>query len=288
MNRALDAVYQKLENLSTQPGVYLFKDKSGRIIYVGKARSLRSRVKSYFQSARPLDPKSQILVRKITDLETMVTHTEIDALILEANLIKEHKPRYNVNLKDDKRYPYLKVTVDEPYPRILVVRRIKKDKARYFGPYTNSGGMRHTLRIIRRVFPIRSCNLVIPSSKKYKLCLEYYIKRCLGPCEAKCSYEEYRHMIDQVCLFLAGKSSQVIEQLRLQMEAFVGQENFEAAARVRDQVRALESVVQKQKVGHCLLGPPEKRHLLPGAANPGRSAGGQTESLFDRQSLRLE
>ena len=248
MNRVSDAVYQKLENLSTQPGVYLFKDKSGGIIYVGKARSLRSRVKSYFQSSRPLDPKSQILVKKISDFETMVTHTEIDALILEANLIKEHKPRYNVNLKDDKRYPYLKVTVNEPYPRILVVRRIKKDMAKYFGPYTNSGGMRQTLRIIRRVFPVRTCNLVIPSSKKYKLCLEYYIKRCLGPCEAKCSHEEYRRMIDQVCLFLAGKSTEVIEQLKIQMETCANQENFEAAARVRDQIRALESVVQKQKV----------------------------------------
>lgn len=248
MSQSQLSLPQKLELLPNQPGVYIFRDFAGKIIYVGKARSLKNRVKSYFQSSKPLDPKSQIMVKKIADLETTVTSSEMEALILEANLIKEHKPRYNVNLKDDKRYPYLKVTVNEPYPRVLVVRRVKKDKAKYFGPYTNVSGMRQTLRILRRIFPVRNCNLVIPSGQEYKVCLEYYIKRCLGPCQAKCSYEEYRQMIDNVCLFLAGKSTQVIDELKSQMEEYAGQEDFEAAARLRDQLKALESVVQKQKV----------------------------------------
>jgi excinuclease ABC subunit C len=243
-----EKIQAKLESLPSRPGVYLFRDGQGKILYVGKASSLRNRVKSYFQSSRPLDPKSQVMVKKIADLETLITDSEMEALILEANLIKEHKPRYNVNLKDDKRYPYLKVTVNEPYPRVLVVRRVKKDKAKYFGPYTNVSAMRQTLRIIRRIFPIRTCNLVIPSNKKYKVCLEYYIKRCLGPCEAKSSYEEYRQLIDHVCLFLAGHSAQVQEELKLQMDHYAGQENFEAAARIRDQIKALESMVEKQKV----------------------------------------
>lgn len=244
----LESAKRKLDTLPNQPGVYTFKDRNGAIIYVGKARSLRSRVRSYFQDSRPLDLKSQTLVKKIADLEVMVTSNEMEALILEANLIKEHKPRYNVNLKDDKRYPYLKVTVNEPYPRVLVVRRVKNDQAKYFGPYTNVSAMRQTLRILRRIFPVRSCNLVIPSNQKYKLCLEYHIKRCLGPCEAKCSYEEYRQMIENVCLFLAGKSSYVIDELKAQMEHYADQENFEGAARIRDQIKALESVIQKQKV----------------------------------------
>ncbi len=240
----------KLESLPHKPGVYLFKDSGGKIIYVGKARSLRHRVKAYFQEGMPSDPKTEVLISKIKDLDVLVTDSEMEALILEANLIKEHKPRYNVNLKDDKRYPYLKVTIDEPYPRVLVVRRVKKDKAKYFGPYTNVSGMRQTLRLIRRIFPIRSCNLTIPSpsGRKYKVCLEYYIKRCLGPCENKCSYEEYRKLIENVCLFLAGKNNYLIDQLEQQMNRYARQENFEAAARIRDQLRAMQSVVEKQKV----------------------------------------
>ena len=163
----------KLESLPPKPGVYLFKDSSGKVIYVGKAGSLRHRVRAYFHESFPADAKTEALISKIKDFEVLVTDSEMEALILEANLIKEYKPRYNVNLKDDKRYPYIKVTVNEPYPRVLIVRRVKKDKAQYFGPYTNGSGMRQTLRLIRRIFPIRSCNLVIPSptGRKYKVCL---------------------------------------------------------------------------------------------------------------------
>jgi excinuclease ABC subunit C len=237
----------KLENLPTKPGVYLMKDVSGRIIYVGKAKSLRNRVRAYFHDTPPYHPKISTLVSKISDFDILATDSEMEALILEANLIKEYKPRYNVNLKDDKRYPYLKVT-DEPFPRVLVVRRVKKDKAKYFGPYTNVKAMRHILKILRRVFPVRSCNYAIPSNRKIKLCLDYHIKRCLGPCEGKVSPEEYMDITKNVLLFLSGKNNLLLEHLEKKMNEYSRQEEFEKAAGVRDQIKALESVIERQKV----------------------------------------
>jgi excinuclease ABC subunit C len=237
----------KLENLPTKPGVYLMKDKSGRIIYVGKAKSLRNRVRAYFQDAPPYHPKISALISKISDFDVLATDSEMEALILESNLIKEYKPRYNVNLKDDKRYPYLKVT-SEPFPRVLVVRRVKRDKAKYFGPYTNVKAMRQTLRILRRIFPVRSCNVVLPSSRKIKLCLDFYIKRCLGPCEEKTSEREYREIIDNVCLFLSGRNEALLSHLKERMEHYAKTENFEMAAQIRDQIKALDSVMERQKV----------------------------------------
>jgi excinuclease ABC subunit C len=237
----------KLENLPANPGVYLMKDTSGRIIYVGKAKSLKNRVKAYFHDSPPYHPKIATLISKISDFDILATDSEMEALILEANLIKEYKPRYNVNLKDDKRYPYLKVT-DEPFPRVLVVRRVKKDKAKYFGPYTNVKAMRNILRILRRVFPLRSCNHAIPSTRKIKLCLDYHIKRCSGPCEGKVSQEEYREIIKNVLLFLSGKNNLLLEHLQKKMNEYSIQEEFEKAATVRDQIKALESVIERQKV----------------------------------------
>lgn len=237
----------KLENLPTKPGIYLMKDASGKIIYVGKAKSLRNRIRAYFHDTPPYHPKISALISKISDFDILATDSEIEALILEANLIKEYKPRYNVNLKDDKRYPYLKVT-DEPFPRVLVVRRVKKDKAKYFGPYTNVKAMRHILRILRRVFPIRSCNYALPSFRKIKLCLDYHIKRCLGPCEGKVSQEEYKEIIKSVLLFLSGKNNLLMEHLKERMNEYSAREEFEKAAPVRDQIKALESVIEKQKV----------------------------------------
>ena len=237
----------KLENLPTKPGIYLMKDASGKIIYVGKAKSLRNRVRAYFHDSPPYHPKISALISKISDFDILATDSEIEALILEANLIKEYKPRYNVNLKDDKRYPYLKVT-DEPFPRVLVVRRVKKDKAKYFGPYTNVKAMRYTLRILRRVFPIRSCNYALPSTRKIKLCLDYHIKRCLGPCEGRVSQEEYREIIKNVLFFLSGKNNLLMEHLKKRMNEYSAREEFEKAASVRDQIKALESVIEKQKV----------------------------------------
>lgn len=237
----------KLENLPVQPGVYLLKDEEGKIIYVGKAKSLKNRVKSYFQSGVE-HPRTQALVSRIKDFEVLVTDSEMEALILESNLIKEHKPRYNVNLKDDKRYPYVKVTVDEPFPRILVVRRPKKDKAKYFGPYTNAKGMRQSLRLLRKLFPVRSCNHVLPAKRKIRVCLDFHIKRCQGPCEGLVSEKEYREMINTVLLFLAGKNKVLIEELKRRMSRLAEEENFEEAARVRDQLKAVESMMQRQKV----------------------------------------
>lgn len=237
----------KLENLPAKPGVYLMKDVSGKIIYVGKALSLRNRVRSYFLDKPPDHPKISNLISRISDFDIIATDSEMEALILEANLIKEHKPRYNVNLKDDKRYPYLKVTF-EPYPRVLVVRRVKEDKARYFGPYTNVKAMRNILRILRRIFPVRSCNADLPSNRKIRLCLDYHIKRCSGPCEGKVSEEEYGEIIKNVLLFLSGRNNLLLEHLENKMEEYSTNEEFEKAASVRDQIKALESVMEKQKV----------------------------------------
>lgn len=223
------------------------KDASGRIIYVGKAKSLKSRVRAYFHDTSPYHPKISALISKISDFDVLATDSEMEALILEANLIKQHKPRYNVNLKDDKRYPYLKVT-DEPFPRVLVVRRVKKDRAKYFGPHTNVKAMRNTLKMLRKVFPVRSCNYALPSSRKIKLCLDYHINRCLGPCEGKVSPEEYREIVRDVLLFLSGKNSLLMEHLKGRMSEYSAREEFERAAQARDQLRALESVTEKQKV----------------------------------------
>jgi excinuclease ABC subunit C len=237
----------KLKNLPTKPGVYLMKDLSGKIIYVGKAKSLRNRVRTYFQDSPFPDPKTTAMVSKISDFDVLSTDSEMEALILEANLIKEHKPRYNVNLKDDKRYPYLKVT-DEPFPRVLVVRRAKKDNARYFGPYTNVKAMRHTLRLLGKIFSIRSCNWNLPSARKIKLCLDYHIKRCPGPCEGKISQKEYGETVKNILFFLSGKNKLLMEHLRERMKEYSAGEEYEKAASLRDQIRALESVVEKQKV----------------------------------------
>jgi excinuclease ABC subunit C len=240
-------IQAKLENLPSTPGVYLMKDVSGKIIYIGKAKSLRNRVRSYFHDSPPSHPKISTLISKIADFDIIATDSEMEALILEANFIKEHKPRYNVNLKDDKRYPYLKVTA-EPYPRVLVVRRVKEDRAKYFGPYTNVKAMRNILRLLRRIFPVRSCNYALPSHRKIKLCLDYHIKRCAGPCEDKVSEREYQEIIRNVLLFLSGKNELLLNHLQAKMNEYSKEEEFEKAASVRDQIQALQSVMEKQKV----------------------------------------
>jgi len=252
MNETLEL---KLKNLPTDPGVYLFKNQTGKIIYIGKAKNLRNRVRSYFNSSRSHDAKTRRLVSAVSDFELVVTDSEIEALILEANLVKEHRPRYNVNLKDDKHFPYIKVTLNEPFPRVLIVRRLDKDGSKYFGPYANSKGMRRTVNFLCRLFKIRTCNLTIPhpSGKKQKVCLDYHIGRCGGPCEALQSEEEYRRQVDSVVLFLMGKSQTLIENLRKKMAGASENMEFEEAAELRDQIEALESVRQKQKVDAAQL-----------------------------------
>jgi excinuclease ABC subunit C len=237
-----------LDNLPDRPGCYIFKNKDGKILYIGKAASLKKRVKSYFQKGAR-DPKTEKMISKIADFEFFVTSSEKEALLLESNLIKEHKPRYNIDLKDDKRYPFIKITTYEMYPRVLVVRRLQDDKAKYFGPYTNVTAMRKTLKLLRRIFPIRSCSLEIPSRRKYRVCLDYFIGRCPGCCEeGKTTPEEYGAMIDEVILFLSGRSKEIASRLKERMERFSEEMRFEDAARVRDQLQAIETVIQRQRV----------------------------------------
>lgn len=249
MRKVTEELELKLKNLPDRPGVYMMKNRAGKVIYIGKAKKLRNRVRTYFQKSRPHDPKTEVMVSKIADFEFYVTDSEIEALILESNLVKEYRPLYNVNLKDDKRFPYLKVTMDEPFPRVIVVRRMAKDGARYFGPFTDAGKMRRTLRFIQKHFKIRTCDYVLPDPKdKVKLCLEYHIKRCPGPCENLISKEDYGKTIDDILLFLSGRSSELLDRLQDKMMELSEAMDFEQAARVRDQIEAIESVRQRQRV----------------------------------------
>ena len=237
----------KLINLPDKPGCYLFKNSENQILYIGKAGSLKKRVRSYFQKNHP-DPKTEKLVSHIADLDILVTPSEKEALILESNLVKEYKPRYNIDLKDDKHYPYLKIT-SETFPRMLVVRRVLDDSAKYFGPYTSATAMRRTIRLIRRIFPIRSCSLELPSKRKYRVCLDYFIDRCPGCCEPdKIKPEDYNTMINEVVLFLSGRSREIADRLHLRMNDHSEKMEYEQAARVRDQLKSIESVIEKQRV----------------------------------------
>ena len=240
----------KLKNLPTSPGVYMFKDAAGKIIYIGKARNIRNRVRTYFRSSKNLDRKTVRMVARSADVELLVTDCEVEALILEANLVHEHKPRYNVALRDDKHFPYVKITTAEPFPRVLIVRRLEKDRATYFGPYTNVKAMRKTVGLLIRLFTIRTCNHTIPqpSGKSQKVCLDYYIKRCRGPCESLQSVEEYRESVDSVIMVLSGKSKKLIEQLSQKMQAASKAMEYEEAARRRDQIEAIKSTMIKQHV----------------------------------------
>jgi len=237
----------KLLNLPDNPGCYLFKDKTDQIIYIGKASSLKKRVKSYFQKTAH-DPKTEKLISHITDVDFIITNSEREALILESNLVKEHKPKYNIDLRDDKRYPFVKITVNEAFPRVLVVRRVTNDKAKYFGPYTSATSMRRTLKLLRKIFPIRSCSLELPSKRKYRVCLDYFIGHCGGCCEDLVTSENYKMMIDEVILFLSGRSTEIVTRLKIRMENLSEDLKYEEAAKVRDQLKAINSVIQKQKV----------------------------------------
>jgi excinuclease ABC subunit C len=241
----------KLDALPTGPGVYQFKNAEGKVIYVGKAQNLRSRVRQYFQKSRAEDPKTDALVSRIVDVDLMVTDSDIEALILEANLIKKFKPRYNVILKDDKSYPYIVVT-NEPFPRVFVTRRFIRDGSRYFGPYTDVKTMRFALKTVRDIFMIRSCNYDLTEESirkgKFKLCLDYHIKKCEGPCEGLVSREQYGKMIERVASVLRGRTSVVVDALQQEMDVASGDLRFEEAARVRDRIRALQVYTSKQKV----------------------------------------
>lgn len=243
---------QRLASLPTRPGVYLMKDASGTIIYVGKARSLRNRVRTYFQSLDDAPGRTRAMVSHIADFEYIVTSSELEALLLEDNLVKKHKPRYNVRLRDDKHYPYIRVSLEEQYPRIYRVRQMRDDGGRYFGPFTSSQAVNETLALVKRLFPYRSCNLDIRDEAEDpthgRACLEYHIHRCLAPCIKAVDQTTYRATIEQACLFLAGKQADVVRALRDQMAVAAESLQFERAARLRDQIQAVERVIEKQKV----------------------------------------
>jgi excinuclease ABC subunit C len=241
------AVRERLSSIPTTPGVYLLKGENGDVLYIGKANNLRSRVRSYFHASVSHPPKLQHLVWSVADVDFIVTDSELEALILECNLIKKYRPHFNVRLKDDKRYPYIKVTWQEDFPRVEVVRRMTTDGARYFGPYTSSSAMRQTLELLRRIFPYLTCNRKITGADD-RACLYYHIKRCLGPCIGAVSREEYREMMNQVCLFLQGKGEEIVSSLKRQMESAAEAMEFERAASLRDQIQAIEQVTERQRV----------------------------------------
>jgi excinuclease ABC subunit C len=237
-----DAIATKLLHLPDGPGVYLWKGRDGTTLYVGKAKRLRSRVRSYFANDQLESPKTRHLVGLIADLETIVVPSEAHALILEANLIKEYRPRFNIALRDDKSYPYIKVTVQEPFPRVFVTRRLEDDGASYFGPYTDVGAMRRSLNVVKRIFTVRSCNYDMPAQMPERPCLDYYIKRCKAPCILAQSQQEYRAMIDEVVLFLSGRPDEVVRRVKERMDLASEELDFERAAELRDALHHLEQM----------------------------------------------
>ncbi|MGH7674760.1 MAG: excinuclease ABC subunit UvrC, partial [Gemmatimonadales bacterium] len=236
------SIARKLAALPDTPGVYLWKGAGGEVLYVGKARSLRARVPSYFGADDDPRPEHAALVRQVQDLETIVAPSEAQALLLENNLIKEYQPRFNIRLRDDKSYPQIAVTLAEPFPRVLVVRRVALPGARYFGPYTDVATLRRTLQIIRRLFTVRSCHYDLPREAPDRPCLDYHIERCRAPCVGYQSAEDYRRMIDDVVLFLEGRTADVRARLRERMLAASGDLDFERAAQLRDALEWLDQV----------------------------------------------
>lgn len=241
---------EHLKTLPDSPGVYLMKDKFNNVIYVGKAISLKNRVRQYFQSSRNHSNKVRSMVKNIKSFEYIMTDSELEALILECNLIKRYKPKYNVLLRDDKTYPYIKVTMKEDFPRVLKVRRIVKDGAKYYGPYSNVGAVNDTIEAIRNIYPIRTCNVDIERYIKNRIrpCLNYHIKRCVGPCTGNVSKEDYNAMIKEINLFLSGREENLIDVLTEKMKDASNKLMFEDAANYRDKINSLNEVVQKQKI----------------------------------------
>src|SRR5438309_10765303 len=238
---------EKLATLPDRPGVYLYRDAKGQALYVGKAASLRSRVRSYFQEARPRDAKTDALVRQIADLDYVVTDNELEALMLEANLVRKHRPRYNIILRDDKHYPFLKLTTNEEFPRLVVARRVHKDGATYFGPFYPATAMRQTLRLTRQLFPLRTCSIRI-DGKLERPCIQYFIHRCNAPCTGWETREGYAATVRDVQQFLEGKDDALAGRLTREMEQAAREEKFERAAVLRDQIQSLNQVRERQKI----------------------------------------
>ena len=237
----------KLDHLSHHPGVYLFKNIQGEILYIGKAAVLADRVRSYFQKGSDHSPKTSLLVSHIADIETMVTRSELEALILESNLVKRHKPRFNIVLRDDKQYPYLRLPMKDDFPRLSIVRRVQKDGALYYGPYTPANALRETLKIIKHVFPLATCSIEIDGTAE-RACIEFEIKRCMAPCTGSQSKEEYHLIVKQVRQFLEGRDHELLDSLRSKMESAAEREEFEEAARLRDRLFKIQRMLEKQRI----------------------------------------
>ncbi|MFO7889616.1 MAG: excinuclease ABC subunit UvrC [bacterium] len=242
---------EKLKRIPRKSGVYLLKNKNKKIMYVGKAKTLRSRLRSHFNPGKREDSRHRLMMKQVTDFEVIVTDNEIEALILEANLVKEHHPKFNVNLKDDKSYPYIRIT-NEEYPRIFVTRKIIKDGSKYFGPYTEAGQVRELMAAVRKIFPVRSCNYKLSleniKKKKYQVCLDYHIKRCTAPCEEYISRDEYNTIVNQVVDFIRGQNKHLIKDLQKSMIRYASNKKYEAAAQMRDRIKAIEHFQTKQNV----------------------------------------
>src|SRR5881296_1463393 len=238
---------EKIARVPDRPGVYVYRDGKQQVLYVGKAASLRSRVRSYFQESRPRDPKTDALVRQVRDLEYIVTDNELEALMLEANLVRKHRPRYNIILRDDKHYPFLKLTTNEEFPRLVVARRVQKDGASYFGPFYPATAMRQTLRLTRQLFPLRTCSIRI-DGRLERPCIQYFIHRCNAPCTGWETREGYAKTVRDVQQFLEGKDDALAGRLTREMEQAAREEKFERAAVLRDQIQSLNQVRERQKI----------------------------------------
>lgn len=247
-----ESIRKRLENLPPDPGVYLMKGPAGEYIYIGKAKSLSDRVRSYFQRGANLTPRIRSMIGNVDDIEFIVTGSELEALILENNLIKKHKPRYNVILRDDKNYPLLRIPIKDDFPRLEVVRRVKRDGALYFGPYVPANALRETLKVIRRVFPLATCKIKI-DGKAPAPCIQFQIKRCMAPCTGNQTKEEYHKIVGQVKMFLDGKDKELLRLMKAEMEAASDMLDFEGAARIRDKIFKIEKVLERQRINSTAL-----------------------------------
>jgi excinuclease ABC subunit C len=246
-------VLEQLARLPVSPGVYLMKDASGNIMYVGKAANLRNRVRSYFATGQRLSPKLERMVSRVANLDFFVTASEQEALILELNLIKRHRPRFNVRLKDDKTFPYLKIDINHDWPRVYVTRRLEENGGRYFGPFASAKSVRQTLKVLKEIFPFRSCSRPITGTDS-RPCLDYHIQHCLAPCIGATSKEEYAEVIRQIVLFLEGKQERVVRELAQKMKQAAEALDFERAALLRDRIQAVEGVIEGQRIATTVRG----------------------------------
>lgn len=263
-------IKEQLKIAPDSPGVYIMKDQQNSVIYVGKAVSLKNRIRQYFQSSKNHPPKVKAMVANICSFEYILTDSELEALILECNLIKKYRPKYNILLRDDKTYPYIKVTLEEEYPRIIKTRRVNKDKGKYFGPYTNVGALNETLNLIHQIYPIRTCkkNISRMVERNERPCLNFHIKKCVGPCRGKEVKEQYYKMISEIIMLLSGKEEELFNIINEKMREAAGRLDFESAAAYRDQMQALENTLEKQKMVSTSL---NDQDIIAAAAEGGQT-----------------